>query len=386
MNNNTTKVAIIYHYIAHYRKPIFDILCKSSNIDYYVVADEESNISSLNVINKSEDSSGVNISKKWIKVKNIWITKNILWQKDLIKLALNKRFDHLIFLGNMYFISTWIAIVLARLRGKKVYFWTHGFRNEELNLKGRIRVFFYRLAHGMFLYGNRAKNILLEKGFSPDKLYVIYNSLDFNAQTEELNKIGLGEKDNKRQSLQFGPDDKIIISTGRITKDKKFDLLIDALSNLNKTGSDTYKLIIVGDGPDKAFVEAKARKLSVIDRVVFCGACYEESELALLISMADVFVVPGDIGLSAIHSLTYGTPVVTHNDFTTHKPEFEAIRDGLNGSFYKSGNVADMVEKIRFWSSKNRGDVFDQCRLVVTEFYNTAYQKRVIDTVIQEDC
>jgi glycosyltransferase involved in cell wall biosynthesis len=384
--NNTTKVAIIYHYIAHYRKPIFDILCKSTDIDYYVVADEVSNISSLNVMNKSEDSSGTDISKKWKKVENIWITKNILWQKGLIKLALNKHFDHLIFLGNMYFISTWIAIILARLRGKKVYFWTHGFRNDELNLKGSIRVCFYRLAHGIFLYGNRAKNILLDKGFSPDKLHVIYNSLDFNAQTQELNKIRSEEKDNKKQSLRFGIDDKIIISTGRITKDKKFALLINALSDLNKTSSDTYKLIIVGDGPDMALVKAKARELSVVDHVVFYGACYEESELALLISMADVFVVPGDIGLSAIHSLTYGTPVVTHDDFTTHKPEFEAIRDGLNGSFYKSGNVADMVEKIRFWSLMNRGDVFDQCRLVVADYYNAAYQKRVIDTVIQNDC
>ena len=102
--------------------------------------------------------------------------------------------------------------------------------------------------------------------------------------------------------------------------------------------------------------------------------------------MADVSVVPGDIGLSAIHSLTYGTPVVTHNDFTTHKPEFEAIKDGKSGSFYNSGSVADLIEKIRFWSMGDHDEVFHNCRGVISKYYNAEYQKKIIDKVLEEDC
>jgi len=103
----------------------------------------------------------------------------------------------------------------------------------------------------------------------------------------------------------------------------------------------------------------------------------------LLISMSDVSIVPGNIGLSAIHSLTYGTPVITHDAFTTHKPEFEAIKDGLNGSFYRAGKIDDMVEKIRFWSFNNRGDVFKQCRQIISNYYNASYQKSILDKAIE---
>ena len=187
-------------------------------------------------------------------------------------------------------------------------------------------------------------------------------------------------------ALTISDSDKVIIVSGRITKIKKLDLLIDAIADLNKKGQHTYKLIVVGDGSYKEMMQARSHELSVAEHVIFYGACYEESELALLISMSDVFVVPGDIGLSAIHALTYGTPVVTHDDFTTQQPESEAIKEGINGSFYKSGSVDDMVEKIHYWSTNNRDDVFNQCRSVVSEFYTPTSQKRIIDKVILEGC
>lgn len=385
MNNESETVAIIYHYIAHYRKPIFDTLCASETIDYYVVADVTSNIASLKVLNKSIGSSGPNISRKWLQVKNIWITKNILWQTGLVRLALNSHYDHLIFLGNMYFISTWVAVILARLNGKKVYFWTHGVRNSKTNLKEKIRFNFYRLADGVFLYGNTAKKILSDRGLSASKLHVIYNSLDFDEQTGYLLDISPDEKIKKRQDLGIKSNDKIIVTSGRLTQSKKIELLIQALSKINLSSIENHKLIIIGDGPDKASIETESTRLQVVDDVIFYGECYNEKDISLLISMSDVFVVPGDIGLSAIHSLTYGTPVVTHDHFITHKPEYEAIKDGVNGSFYKLNDVDDMVKKILFWSMKNNNDVFDQCRSVISKFYNADYQKRIIDQVIQDN-
>ncbi len=189
MNNTPPGVAIVYHCIALYRKPVFDLLCGSTDVNYYVVADEKTNTHLLNILDASEDSAGKNISKKWIKVKNIWLSENILWQRNLIRLAFDNRFDHFILLGNFYFISTWLVAIIARLRGKKVYFWTHGVKKRETGLKRLLRIGFYNLANEVLLYGNRAKDLLLEMGFPEDKLHVIYNSLDFEGQTGELNKI-----------------------------------------------------------------------------------------------------------------------------------------------------------------------------------------------------
>ena len=45
------------------------------------------------------------------------------------------------------------------------------------------------------------------------------------------------------------------------------------------------------------------------------------------------FVSPGNVGLTAIHSLSYGTPVLTHNNFNNQMPEVESIQPGFNGYF-----------------------------------------------------
>ena len=76
----------------------------------------------------------------------------------------------------------WLAAILGRLRGKRVYFWTHGWQQHERGLKALVRNTFYRLAHGLLLYGHYAKMIGLSHGFDPDRMHVIYNSLDYDRQ------------------------------------------------------------------------------------------------------------------------------------------------------------------------------------------------------------
>ena len=379
------EVAVVYHYIAHYRKAVFNELCKDRAVDirYSILADDCSNISSIKVLN-GDSSSGVAIAKCWSPIRNFWLTKNILWQRGVISAAIGRKYRVLILLGNMYFLSTWVAVILARLTGKKVYFWTHGFRSSEQGIKGAVRLFFYQLANGLLLYGNHAKEILIDKGYPAKSMHVIYNSLDYSDQTARLSAIKPKSIVDKKLQLGIRENEKIFIASGRITSDKRFDLLIDALQRLSLDKQSVYRLIIVGDGPERVAVEERAKKLSVIEQVIFYGACYDEGEIALLISMADVFVVPGDIGLSGIHSLTYGTPVITHDDFSTHKPEYEAIVDGVNGGFYRKGNLDDMVLKIKHWIAQDREKTFDDCRTIIQKHYNPAYQVSVIDKVILE--
>ncbi len=387
MKNNTIKeVGVAYHYVAHYRKAVFNLLCqdRGNNLRYSILADENSNIPSIKVLTSDPESSGEDLARRWITLDNLWLSNNILWQRGIISVAMGSRFDVLILLGNIYFLSTWVAVVLARLRGKKVYFWTHGFRDEEKGVKGKLRLFFYRLADGLLLYGNYARDILIKKGYPDERIHVIYNSLDYSDQTTRLRNVSNEDKTEKRQELGLGIGDKVIIASGRITREKRFDLLIDAIAQLNAGHKDIYKLIVIGDGSELEAVQQRAVQLSVAENIVFYGACYDESELAVLISMSDVFVVPGDIGLSGIHSLTYGTPVITHNDFATHKPEFEAIVDGVNGAFYEKGNVADMVNKIQYWVCQDRSKTFDACRSIIQEKYTPANQVSVIDRAVMD--
>lgn len=379
------KVAVIYHYIAHYRKPVFDVLCDSCPNEYYVVADETSNINSLSTLSSDEKSCGKVISSRWIKVKNLWISKNILWQRGIIKIALSKKFDVLIMLGNMYFISTWVAAILAKASGKKVYFWTHGYLRNETGLKSSIRDIFYKMSNGLLLYGHNAKSILIEKGFSKKNLHVIYNSLDYSLQSKLILSIEKEYKNSVQRSLGLADGDSVVIASGRLTQPKRFDLLVDMIKLLNNDGQINCKLLIIGDGPEKANLVNHAEFHGVADSIIFYGACYDEKELSVLFCLSDVCVVPGDIGLSAIHSLTYGVPVVTHDDFVTHKPEYEAIKNNINGSFYRAGSLSDLVVQVRKWLSNDKSTIFDLCREPIESFYNPHYQALAIQKIIEAD-
>ncbi len=62
---------------------------------------------------------------------------------------------------------------------------------------------------------------------------------------------------------------------------------------------------------------------------------------------ASVCVSPGNIGLTAIHALSFGCPIITHNNFAEQMPEFESIKPSKTGYFYQQGDIADLKDKIR---------------------------------------
>ena len=381
------KILIVYHYIAHYRTPVFENLCRNdpqNNIDYYIAADIKSNIYSLKTIDINKNTI---INKKLIPIKNIWITKNILWQRFLIPLILKERYDAVIFLGDMHFISTWIACTICRILNIKVYMWTHGILRSESGLKWRLRKLFYNLSDGLFLYGNRAKELLEQKGFPEKNLHVVYNSLDYEKQELEFKNIKNTPISNLKKLLNFNPDDKIIIYTGRITRDKRIDVAIKSLYSLISSDP-SYKFLIVGEGEDLDRLKTIPRNLKMDKNIIFWGACYDESILAKLIYISDCMFIPGDIGLSGIHSLSYGTPVITHNNIQGHKPEFEAIEEGISGSFIDINNTNKLNETIIYWSQKKSLTpemLIKNCRKKIDLYYNPANQKNIITNTILND-
>jgi len=95
---------------------------------------------------------------------------------------------------------------------------------------------------------------------------------------------------------------------------------------------------------------------------------------------ANVTVSPGQVGLTAIHSLAYGTPVITHNDPNDQGPEWEAIVPGQNGNLFKRGDIDDLARTIRQWCSHPWPDegIRKQCVAIVEQFYNSDFQRRVL--------
>lgn len=378
------KLTIVYHYFAHYREPVLRQLCQHLSADFQVelMADEKADLPALKTIPVSELTAGL---CKFRRLKNIWLGP-WLWQIGLLSGVIKGKSDVIIFLGQFNFLSTWVAVLLARLMGKKTYFWSHGVYGNEGKLKLFIRVLFYKLAHGMLLYGNYSRDLLIDYGMCANRLHVIYNSLDYKLQKSLRGQKQESSVSAIRREL-FDSDSPYLIFVGRLTPVKRLDLLLSALSEVNHNSERDVRCLIVGDGPEREALESQAKTDDLKGIVLLYGACHDEGELSDLIYAADVCVAPGNVGLTAMHSLAYGTPVITHDEKSWQMPEFEAIIPGVNGDFFIRGSVSDLTSKICALLDRtvsDRGAVRAACCEVIDRKYNPKYQAKLIASVIKE--
>lgn len=118
-----------------------------------------------------------------------------------------------------------------------------------------------------------------------------------------------------RESLNIETGTKIILSLGRISKEKSLDLIVKQMNAL-KERINPVKLIIVGDGPYKNQLMALSQNLGLEDSVIFVGRIPWE-EVSAYYCMADVFVSASKTetqGLTIIEAMASRTPVITFDD------------------------------------------------------------------------
>lgn len=317
------KLCLVYNSAPLYRASIFSLIDKNFQCDY-LFGEAMGDIKQMDT-----DILQGNVTK----VSNVYFFHRLYFQPKVLNL-LTKSYDAYLMQGETRCVSTWLFCILKRLffPKKKVYFWSHGWYGKETRIEKLIKKAFFRLPNGgIFPYGDYARNLMIKEGFNGEKLFTIHNSLDHDRQVEIRKKLKPSDLYEKR----FGNRFPNLIFIGRLTKVKHLDMALNAVAILKAKGAD-YNLTFVGDGEERSYLESLCKDLGLSDRVWFVGACYDEKENAEYLYSADLCVSPGNVGLTAIHSMMFGTPVVTHDNFAYQMPEFEAIHPGITGDFFSS--------------------------------------------------
>lgn len=366
------KICVIYNMAAKYRAPIFQLMDKEMDIDWYYGYQ----IGDI----KEMDSS---LLKNVIKLQRTNIFGSIYWQHRVVSQINNSKYNTILALGELYSLSTWGLLIKRRLfyRNKRIFLWSHGWYGREGKIKRWLKKVFFGLADGTFLYGNYAKNIATQQGNSPNKLWVIHNSLDHSAHLclrKNLSSSNIYHDYFKN----FYPT---LIFIGRLTKIKHLDLFIKAV-NILKLQGENYNIIFVGDGEERNNLEKIANDLGI--NVWFYGGCYDDTKNAQLIYDADLCVAPGNVGLTAMHTMVFGCPVLTHDDFTLQMPEFEAINPGRTGAFFRYGDVKSLADAISTWF-KSHGDEREQirewCYQEIDNNWTPKYQIKILKSVLNSN-
>ncbi|GAB2889642.1 hypothetical protein GCM10027180_19670 [Microbulbifer echini] len=295
----------------------------------------------------------------------------------MIKLAVSSPCRVIVYWGEAHRISTWLSVILAKAFGKKVVFWTHGIYGNEKGVKRIIRTCFYRLADALLLYGEHGRKQLERAGLPADKLFVINNSLDVNAQRKLIGTYGIENLQNIKYQYCDNPE-RLLVFVGRLEKSKRLDLLIRAVALL-KTRGVAVKALLIGEGSARDELCGVAWGMDVSERIIFYGECYRDEEVLPLLAAADICVSPGEVGLTAMHALVCGTPVITHDDFPNQMPEFEAVIPGYSGAFFRNDDVYDLADKIQgcFLDMDSGRITAENCRAIIDTHYTPEFQRAV---------
>jgi len=378
-------VALVPDRFAHYRYPVFKLLSDDSINCFRLVifADSEEKKQRVTLVDHSFcDMDIENGGIRWININDFYCKGVCFWQKGLLRLAFDPKFDTIVYWGEAHRVSTWLSALIARLRKKKIIFWGHGIYGNESKLKLFIRKTFYRLAHKHLLYERRVKKLMVANGFKPENLYVVFNSLDYSLHKSLLKKYS---KLTRKEVYPFfkNPELPVLVFIGRLTSVKRLDLLLHAVNIINSEKI-AVNLLFIGDGPIRASLEKLGQKGMFDSCLHFVGACYSEEKNGKYLFFADLCVSPGNVGLTSVHSLSFGTPVCTHGNFNNQGPEAEAIIEGYNGFFFKEGDLDDLVQGINTWFMKNpdREQVRRQCMEIIDTYYNPKCQLSVFDRMV----
>lgn len=358
------KLCLIYNFAHHYRSAIFQEIDKAFDCDFYFG-------------DSYLDVKKMDYTLLMGKVKEV---HNIRWhsfyyQKDIIHL-LKENYDVYLIFSQIWSLSTWLFLLKAKFIDKKnVYAWAHGWYGKESAIVSFLKHVLYSLPTGVFFYGNHSRDIAIKCGLNSSRLYVVHNSLDYKKQI--VVRQNLNPSDVYKE--HFHNENGNIVFIGRLTQNKKLEMLIKAVNELKNRG-EYYNLTFIGTGEMRHELEHLSENLGLSNDIWFYGECYDEKSLATLLYNADVCVSPGNVGLTAIHALTYGTPVITHDNLSMQMPEVEAVKEGETGSFFKYGQVDSLADCISKWfadKGRHRKEVRKQCMKETDENWTPEYQIKV---------
>jgi len=249
------------------------------------------------------------------------------WNLAKALLILNP--DAVIYWVRLRHLYLFPILILIKLLGIKAIYWGHGSdwaKKENMRLKTWANWIEYTLSDALVLYAEHQREHVSRR-FEP-KIFIANNTLCFDEfKHPSINHGMLLEQYNVTTS-------KNILCMGRMQKRKRLDDLFAAFRMLNR---DDTGLILVGPDTDGVLQNVEGRHIYKL------GPIYGTKRLDLLAS-ADIFCLPGAVGLGIVDAFYCGLPLVT--EAGDESPEIMYLKDGVNGFIVPRGDVRELSAKL----------------------------------------
>ena len=160
---------------------------------------------------------------------------------------------------------------------------------------------------------------------------VVYNFID-------VEKYDKAESQECKRGALAEPDERILTHISNFRPVKRVEDVIKIFYEVQK--EIPSKLLMIGEGPDRAKAEILTKKLGITDIVFFLG---NSTETAKILCYTDVFLLPSQtesFGLAALEAMAAKTAVISTN--TGGLPEVNI--HGETGFLSELGDVIDMAK------------------------------------------
>jgi len=358
------KVLFIEPVIAHYRRDTFKLIFSNGYFSCAILAGREYEGVRPAYLEQSILDSYITFS---LFGHRFHFLKNALWNVKHYKpnaiVCSGVDFHHL---------HTILIFIWAKLHGIKFIWWSHATEGKQGWIGFIARKFLYRSSAGVLAYSKAGLLRLQKFGMQPSKVVVVGNSMN-----NEDYGLNVNHADSDRFTILF---------SGRITPEKKLDVLVKAIPIIVRK-IPSLRCLIIGGGNINPIVNL-AKELGVEKHIEFLGPAYG-SDLQRFFALAHLFVYPGGIGLSMAHALSYGLPVITTDAMHEHGPEIELLKPGVNGDFFQDRNPHSLSNSITIWAEKlntNTGSIRNACRETLAEFgyFPESVSSKVVSFLIEK--
>jgi len=235
----------------------------------------------------------------------------------------------------------------------------------------KIITFLYNRSDLIIVPSEKIKNYL-RKCEIRKQIVVISTGIDL----ENFKNID-GNSFRRKYNISF--KDKLLVSIGRLGKEKNLEFLIKVLT---KIPNENIKLLLVGDGPEKENIKKLAQKLNLKNRIIFTGYVPRKI-IPQLLSTADIFIFASKTetqGLVLLEAAAAQKPIIALADAVVK----EFVQDNVNG-FITPASPSLFANKIEeLLNNEKLYYKFSQASLRIAQKFSATNQTKKLLEVYQK--
>lgn len=224
-------------------------------------------------------------------------------------------------------LSNYLHILRRYIAGSKVAFWGHGanLQSQDCNgIKERFKRWTTNHVDWWFAYTQMSAELVAASGFPVRRITVLNNAVDTSDLQRQRQTVTPEDTQALREYLGFGGG-PVGVFVGSLYADKRLDFLFASAEAIRRDVPD-FHLLIMGDGQERDKVQAWC---ATHPWARWVGARFGR-EKAAYVSVAQVMLNPGLVGLGILDAFVCGVPMLT-TDCGIHSPEIAYLNNGHNG-------------------------------------------------------